>query len=98
MDPQSKSHPVPGELTVYHVRDIARDLLHAFTAGVRAFDLSGVSEMDTAGYQVLVSLCRLADARGETIALQRPSVVACEVFATAGWRGSAAESTRAVRP
>jgi anti-anti-sigma factor len=74
------------ELTIYQVRDLAARLLQGFADGARGIDLSSVCEMDTAGYQLLVSLSHHAHAQGESITLVSPSPCVREVLASTGDR------------
>jgi anti-sigma B factor antagonist len=84
---------VAGELTVYHAAALATDLLAriAETAGPDvdlALDLDGVTELDSAGLQVLMVARRELRARGGQLRLQRPSRPVrdiLETFALHGW-------------
>jgi len=60
------SHALPAELTIYRVAELRQDLLAAVARGVRCYDLSAVTECDSAGLQLLLSLRRSVQAAGGT--------------------------------
>lgn len=71
-----------GELTIYQ----AHELRELFSAALKApgaaveCDLSGVSEMDTVGFQLLVQLKRECVAEGRDLHLKRHSEAVLEVL------------------
>ena len=70
-----------GELTIYHVTELKAELL----AGIQdepevEINLSAVSEMDTAGFQLLVLLKREAMRLGKTLRLVEHSQATLEVI------------------
>jgi len=70
-----------GELTIYRAAELRTQLLAALDAGRSlAIDLSGVTEIDTAGLQLLLVTARTALARGVTVQLLRPSDAVVEVL------------------
>jgi anti-sigma B factor antagonist len=73
---------VQGELTIYRAGELAGELLAAACNATVALriDLSGVTEIDTAGLQILLMLRRTAVARGVRLELVRPSACVQEVF------------------
>lgn len=70
-----------GELTIYHAAE-AKAALHAALAGPGALelDLSGVSELDTAGVQVLLWAKREAAAQGVQLPFLHHSPEVLEVI------------------
>ncbi len=66
---------IEGELTIYRGAELKPALLGALGNGVREaeFDLSGVTEVDTAGVQLLLLARREAGARGVALRLAAPS-------------------------
>lgn len=81
-----------GELTIYRAQEIRQALLDALaTAGPSlTVDLSGVSEIDSAGMQLLMAARRQALAEGRTLALAEHSPAVVEAFVLfdlAAWFG-----------
>ena len=79
MDTDTLAHDAPvvlgPELTITQAaasRDLLVDALCA-TSGDLALDLSGLTDIDSAGIQLLLALRRSVAARGGTLHLQRPS-------------------------
>lgn len=72
---------VQGEMVVYKAQALKESLLPALgnAAGLQ-LDMSGVTELDTAGLQLLILLKREADEAKKTIKLKNCSVPAMEVF------------------
>jgi anti-anti-sigma factor len=66
--------PIEGELTIYRAQEL-KDQLFAALASARELelDLGAVTEIDTAGVQVLVALKRAAQAQGRTLRLRAHS-------------------------
>jgi len=75
---------VAGELTIYRAAELRDLLLAGVAAGARRFDLSGVTEIDSAGLQLLAAT-RASVARGGAVAdfLEPPACVR-EICATCG--------------
>lgn len=77
-----------GELTIYCAQETHRQLLQtladqASEGGPQALeiDLSGVSEIDTAGVQLLLTMLRYAGAHGVDTRLVRESAAVAETMA-----------------
>jgi anti-anti-sigma factor len=91
---QLEHHPLPdgsaslrlsGELTIYHAADLKQALLpFAADAGALALDLSGVTDIDSAGIQVLLAARRTLAARGATVRLTACSAAAQALFSLYG--------------
>lgn len=73
---------VQGEMTVYRANELARSLFAALREqpGDRALDLSGVTEFDAAGLQILLMARRLSEARGERLDFVRVSECVADVL------------------
>lgn len=69
-----------GELTIYRAADLKDVCLAAIDADEPALDLSGITEIDTAGVQLLLLARREASARGRTLLLKAPSPAVCNAF------------------
>ena len=82
---------IDGELTIYQAAELKDALLAALAAAdVLELDLSGVTELDTAGVQLLMVLKRAARAQGRTLRLLGHSPAVLEVFDLlnlGGWFG-----------
>jgi anti-sigma B factor antagonist len=73
---------VDGELTIYSATELKPELLAALNGAAQAeFDLSGVTEIDTAGVQLLLLARREAQARGVALHLRSPSPAVRSAFA-----------------
>ena len=77
---------IEGELTIYRAAELA-PALRAALAGVAAgsaleIDLSGITEMDSAGVQLLMSAKRSADESGRALRMAGLSPAANDVFRT----------------
>lgn len=76
---------VEGEMTIYHAQELKHELLHGLLqclhdcAGVEV-SLAGVSEMDTAGFQLLVLAKREAARVGRPLRLVEHSPAMLEVM------------------
>jgi len=91
---QLEHHPLPdggaalrlsGELTIYHAAELKEALLpFAADAGAWALDLSGVTDVDSAGVQVLLAARRTLAARGAALRLTACSPAAQAVFSLYG--------------
>ncbi len=77
---------IEGELTIYRAAELCETLkstLAALPAGAElAIDLAGVTEMDSAGVQLLIAARRSAAAAGRALSLRDTSPAVEEVFAT----------------
>jgi anti-anti-sigma factor len=76
---------IDGEMTIYRAVEL-KEMLFASAAASRAtaLDLSAVTELDTAGVQLLLLAQRAARARGVELTLQAPSAAALEVLQRLG--------------
>jgi ABC-type transporter Mla MlaB component len=76
-----------GELTVMVAAEQKASLLARLDAAVEGLDLdlAGITELDTAGVQVLLLMRREADAAGKSLDLVRPGGVVIEILALAGF-------------
>ena len=77
---------IEGELTIYRAAELCesfKETLALLPAGADfAIDLAGVTEMDSAGVQLLLAARQSATAAGRALALRDPSPAVVEVFAT----------------
>ncbi|HYE70253.1 MAG TPA: STAS domain-containing protein [Aquabacterium sp.] len=82
---------IEGELTIYRASELKPLLLAALPGtGPIELDLGEVTEVDTAGVQLLMLLRREALAQGRALRLRRPSPAVAEAFELldlAGWFG-----------
>jgi anti-anti-sigma factor len=70
-----------GEMTIYHAADLKAQMLPAIRSAAEVeIDLSGVSEMDTAGFQLLVMVKRELAERGQSLRLIGHSPATLEVL------------------
>lgn len=70
-----------GELTIYEANSASEHLCRAFASGeLRHVDLGGVTELDTAGLQILLLARRLEVSGSQTVALVNHSEAVREVF------------------
>lgn len=70
-----------GELTIFNAREMADMLLAPFPASLGIeIDLSGVTEIDSAGLQVLIAAKRLADDRGTALTFTGHSPAVLEIL------------------
>lgn len=74
-------HP-QGELTIFRAAELKTEWLQALEGAGSALelDLAGVTELDTAGLQLLMVLKREAAAQGRTLRLHGHSPAVLEVF------------------
>ncbi len=71
-----------GELTIYTAAMLKERLVRELEAsGSMEIDLGKVTELDTAGFQVLYSLRRTCARRGKELKISSPSQAVREVFA-----------------
>lgn len=76
---------VSGELTIYQANAVAQGLKAAQNEGaLRDVDLADVSEIDTAGLQILLAARDKAADLGERLLLRNPGPAVLEVLALAG--------------
>jgi len=74
-----------GELTIYEANAASENLCRAFGSGeLRRVDLAGVTELDTAGLQVLLLARRLRTPADEPVALVNHSETVREVLGLVG--------------
>ena len=77
---------VEGELTIYVAAELRESLRSALASvppgSALEIDLAGVTEMDSAGVQLLMAARKSAHAAGRALRLARPSPAVAEVFAT----------------
>lgn len=73
---------ITGELTIYRAAEIKEFLLQALpqSSGHLDLDLSGVTEMDVAGLQVLMTVKQAAQARRGDLHLVNHSPAVVDVF------------------
>ncbi len=75
---------VEGELTIHTAAEQKDRLISALAgSGELRVDLSGVTDMDTAGLQILLLVQRDAARQGIAVELHEPSSAVREVFAVA---------------
>lgn len=74
---------VTGEMTIYRASELARHLLARLAKKPAAarLDLSEVTEIDTAGLQIILMLNRATAATGNRLVIVRPSNCVSEVLA-----------------
>lgn len=80
---------IAGELSIYRAAELAQSLAawQAQACGVHthlSLDLSEVTEMDSAGLQLLLSLLRSAQQAAQTLQIQAANDAVLEVLRTAG--------------
>ncbi|OGS91858.1 MAG: anti-sigma B factor antagonist [Gallionellales bacterium GWA2_60_18] len=72
---------VAGEMTIYHAAEMKGELLPCLERGTEVeIDLSEVSEMDTAGFQLLLLVKREAANAGKSLRLVAHSPATLEVL------------------
>ncbi len=91
MSAATVSLALAGELTIYRAAELKAELLEAVQRSVDTeIDLSGVTELDTCGVQLLMLAKRCAQEQGGELRLtgHSPAVLdAFELFDLAGWFG-----------
>jgi anti-sigma B factor antagonist len=76
-----KTLRLEGEMTIYRAAELKRALVEAVERpGALKLDLSGVTELDTAGLQLLLLAGRTAAASSKRIRLAAHSPAVAEVF------------------
>ena len=80
--PDSPGHlALAGELTIYHAADVKQQVLAALRASpVLELNLAGVTELDTAGLQVLMLAKLTAQAEQRELRLVQHSPAVVEIF------------------
>jgi ABC-type transporter Mla MlaB component len=74
-----------GDLTIYTVRQAYESLKKIFKASsVASIDLSGVSKVDAAGYQLLLATRRDCPSADEKVLFDHPSVAVTSIFTLFG--------------
>lgn len=73
-----------GELTIAHAAEQCERLRGWLGQGQRRVDLSGVTECDTAGLQLLLSARRSATAHGSPLMFENPSPSVAEALRCSG--------------
>jgi anti-anti-sigma factor len=96
---ETRALRIEGEMTIYRAGELAQ-LLESAAAALPAgapleLDLSGVTEMDCAGVQLLLASARTAAACGRTLRLALRSDAVDEVFATLHLHAHFAEAVAA---
>jgi len=72
---------IEGELTIYRAAELKETVLSALDrAAALELDLSSVTELDTAGVQLLMLIHQTAKARSKQLRLSAPSAAVLEVF------------------
>lgn len=72
---------IEGEMTIYRAAELKQQLLAALTAGsTLQVDLSGVTELDTAGLQVLMLAKKTAQSAGAELHLVAPGPAVVDVL------------------
>jgi len=70
-----------GEWTIHHVGELHAPLLELVNAGCSDFDVSAITEIDSAGVQLLVSARNALMRQGHELTLREPSSCVKEVLA-----------------
>jgi anti-sigma B factor antagonist len=72
---------IDGEMTIYRAADLKQELVQAVRKNaVLEVDLAGISELDTAGLQVLMVAKQAAAAAGHQLHLVAHSAAVIEIF------------------
>jgi anti-sigma B factor antagonist len=71
---------VNGEMTIYTAASLQTELFCLLQSGPEALDLSGVTEMDTAGLQLVIMAQHCVSQTGGLLRVARASPVVQEVF------------------
>ena len=86
MSSTSSAFRIDGELTIYRATELAAAMKAALAelpaGGVFEIDLSDVTEMDSAGVQLLMSAKRSSDESGRSLRVSGLSPAVAEVFRT----------------
>lgn len=73
-----------GEWTIHHIGDLRAPLLDLVNAGCCAFDVSGITEIDSAGVQLLVSARNALMLQGHELVLREAPGCVKDVLACYG--------------
>jgi anti-anti-sigma factor len=87
MEKNTEALRVEGEMTIYRAAELKQQmqaLLDGAAKGPTAIDLSGVTEIDCSGVQLLALAQRVAKAAGRELQLDKPSPAVLEVFELLG--------------
>jgi anti-anti-sigma factor len=72
---------IEGEMTIYQAAELKQALLAALEQDEEVeIDLSAVSEIDTAGVQLLIAAGKTAQAKQKRLRLAEPSAAVTDVF------------------
>jgi len=85
--------PLEGELTIREAALVHERLSAALDAGTTVLDLSAVTELDSAGVQLLAAWARSLADRGARLQLRAPSeavVSVCRTYGLDDWLATAA--------
>jgi anti-anti-sigma factor len=88
----TKALRIEGEMTIYRAAELKlqmQPLLEGAAKAPAAVDLSGVTEIDCSGVQLLALAQRAATAAGRELRLDKPSPAVLEVFGLLGLRSPA---------
>jgi anti-anti-sigma factor len=84
--PPAQTLHIEGELTIYRAAELCETLQATLAALPPGADLTlglaGVTEMDSAGVQLLIAARKSAAAAGRALRLRDPSPAVADVFAT----------------
>lgn len=81
---------IEGEMTIYHASSLKERLVGALGGGTDPsprLDLSRVTEIDTAGLQLILMARRLARARGRSLAVVEASPPVADLLRLCGLEG-----------
>jgi anti-anti-sigma factor len=89
MAKNAKPLVIEGEMTIYRAAELKEALSPCYDPAAaktapRAIDLSGVSEIDCSGVQLLALARREAQQAGRELAFEKPSAAVTEVFTLLG--------------
>ena len=86
MSTTASAFRIDGELTIYRAAELAADLKAALAGvaggGVFELDLSGVTEMDSAGVQLLIAARRSSQDSSRSLRVAAHSAAVADVFDT----------------
>ena len=79
---------IEGDMTIYHAKELKKCIFENFHgAGAAEFDLNGVSDMDTAGVQLLMLALREGKARHKSVKIAAHSSATKKIFDIYGLNG-----------
>lgn len=73
-----------GEMTIYRAAELRQELAAGVDAGARTFDLSGVTEIDSSGLQLLAAIRASVARAGGFARFVQPSACVKEICTTCG--------------